>query len=76
MILTNPRQSALPELPFVGELTPTQASEEFERRVQILLEAGLPCPGGAGEDARRNLAAGLLQTLYPALVSRLAVLAR
>lgn len=63
--------AALPELPFIDELSPDEASAVFEQRVQLLVNAGVLSPDGEGMEARRNTAAGLLKTLFPALTARL-----
>jgi hypothetical protein len=64
--------ATLPELDFIGQLTPDEASRVFEQRVQALVNAGVVSPDGDSLAARRNTAAGLLKNLFPALVKRLA----
>lgn len=62
----------LPELDDVEQLTPAEASEEFERRVQFVLEADVLGLLDAATGDRRDRAGDLVGKLYPALCRRLA----
>ncbi len=63
----------LPELSLVGELNPEQASAEFGRRVQLIVDAGFPLAEGDSEEAWRQTVGDFCGRLYPELLKRLEV---
>ncbi len=69
----NPSATGLPEFPSVEELTADEASAEFGRRVQLIVDAGFPLAEGDSEEAWRQTVGDFCGRLYPELLKRLEV---
>lgn len=61
--------TALSPIPNLQTLSPSAASQIFEKRVQLLVTLGAAT--GSDEDSRRQAAADLLAKLNPELTDRL-----